>query len=1138
MMEEDINLVTLGAVFSAMQKGECWEQSIEMLDRLPQKTEAEAASKDHSSMVICFNTALTACERAQQWPVALDVFQRMVDERLRPTVITWNSTMSACSSTLQWQRCLELLRDMRTSQEIDGSVDDRWRSDLFSYDLKDEWMLHACSIQAGVPVELFLLKQLGCWIWQELPTILTFNVAINSCQQVHCWPIALALMEEATDSQLSLDRISFTKFISSVGASGQWPWAMWSFEEMQRRKLKPSVRTYNDLMAACNKSSEFGSNGSWPWALLFFESMRREGLSADALSYNIALSACERATAWAMALTFLEAGDSIWKGNSQKALANEWKQMQLLGILCMASANRLEEALVLLRSLIDAGSHMLWLDDFTVDLHGLSTEVACVVVMLAMLEMVQVEGVEDLVLVTGQRHHSQPAFDASMQEAVFALMEDLKIHCHVELSNRGRVRVPSVLQQLCKIHIDAGADRFRTVMSAAGMPGAPRAVNVKRKSGQGTGTSPPSQYRLPAHAPHAVSISPISSPPLGGAITPVVAEVAHGLKEPSMRSSGSLVGNVPLDRRPAFGSSQAPPTPRGKTPRMPKKTPRMSPRKIAELPADEFEGKSVRELKEFLVQKTNGFTPFQQRLFREDGSECLDDAMLIPDTFQLVLLAYPPADWEEDQKLFHACEENQLDELHLLLRRPLNPTCVNDEGVTALHVAARQGHLECINLLVQAGAEIDHGPVTPLHLAARHGHLEACKVLLDYGAEKDKVSTENGDTALHFAAWEGHLDVVCFLLHLGASINIATKDVASTPLHLAATGGHVEMVRVMLANGAEKDAMTFRGATPLHWAVGNGHIEVVRVLLAAGAQKDRARKDDGRTPLHVAIQNHHLQVVSLLLEAGADYNKATTMYGATPLHWATLHGHVDAVRLLLAANADLDKKTCRGLTAMHLAVRKSNMELMRMLERSPPTRKVLTDEEEKRRRLRSEAKEDGTLARSASGSQMEGVSEAKVVSGYPVVTPPKAAVTHTGGESVPSRTLGSSVSGSTTPTDGGEGIPFTLLSRLRNNPVLQVQDSRIMRLIGKRRFTSNCLNGQAQNGEIPTAVAYRSKGPLTRSGDSSEDVQDLSKEDVEPRLEHQDSRGQKPGPNFCSCHVWIKKSDPIPVGILVSICGG
>ncbi len=33
------------------------------------------------------------------------------------------------------------------------------------------------------------------------------------------------------------------------------------------------------------------------------------------------------------------------------------------------------------------------------------------------------------------------------------------------------------------------------------------------------------------------------------------------------------------------------------------------------------------------------------------------------------------------------------------------------------------------NLKVQAGAEIDNGPVTPLHLAARHGHLEVLKAM-------------------------------------------------------------------------------------------------------------------------------------------------------------------------------------------------------------------------------------------------------------------------------------------------------------------------------------------------------------------------------------------------------------------------
>ena len=47
MTEEDINLVTMGAVLSAMEKGECWEQSIEMLDRLPQKTKAGFFSGSH-----------------------------------------------------------------------------------------------------------------------------------------------------------------------------------------------------------------------------------------------------------------------------------------------------------------------------------------------------------------------------------------------------------------------------------------------------------------------------------------------------------------------------------------------------------------------------------------------------------------------------------------------------------------------------------------------------------------------------------------------------------------------------------------------------------------------------------------------------------------------------------------------------------------------------------------------------------------------------------------------------------------------------------------------------------------------------------------------------------------------------------
>eukprot|EP00913_Durusdinium_trenchii_P020313 g19084.t1 len=119
---------------------------------------------------------------------------------------------------------------------------------------------------------------------------------------------------------------------------------------------------------------------------------------------------------------------------------------------------------------------------------------------------------------------------------------------------------------------------------------------------------------------------------------------------------------------------------------------------------------------------------------------------------------------------------------------------------------------------------------------------------------------------------------------------------------------------------------------------------------------------------------------------------------------------------------------------------------------------------------------DLKLRRSASGSLMEGVSDSRAnASGaYPVVKPPLSA-TRSGAESATTGTF-TSFSGSTTPlTEGGEGVPSTLLSRLRNNPVLQVQDSRIMQLIGKRTWSV-----------LKTGQAGRSKARSTPSDDKEE----------------------------------------------------
>ncbi|CAJ1345736.1 unnamed protein product [Effrenium voratum] len=173
----------------------------------------------------------------------------------------------------------------------------------------------------------------------------------------------------------------------------------------------------------------------------------------------------------------------------------------------------------------------------------------------------------------------------------------------------------------------------------------------------------------------------------------------------------------------------------------------------------------------------------------------------------------------------------------------------------------------------------------------------------------------------------------------------------------------------------------------------------------------------------------------------------------------------------------------------------------------PFNRKVLAEEEEKRRRRMSG--EAGDLSRSASGS-IEGSGGNARSSGYPVVAPPMPVAQLANGVEEHAPRPMPCLSGSTTPTDGGEGVPHTLLSRLRENPVLQVQDSRIMRMIGKRSVLKhhindingmngtngiNCANGiHAINGSSENTVA-RSKGRAFRcpvNGSVDKDIVECS----------------------------------------------
>ena len=83
----------------------------------------------------------------------------------------------------------------------------------------------------------------------------------------------------------------------------------------------------------------------------------------------------------------------------------------------------------------------------------------------------------------------------------------------------------------------------------------------------------------------------------------------------------------------------------------------------------------------------------------------------------------------------------------------LSASLGGNNDVTPLHVAAQNGHLDVVRLLVAAGATVNaamssHGilGITPLHLAVEAGHLDVMDVLIEAGCNVHS-STQAADTS-------------------------------------------------------------------------------------------------------------------------------------------------------------------------------------------------------------------------------------------------------------------------------------------------------------------------------------------------------------------------------------------------------
>lgn len=210
------------------------------------------------------------------------------------------------------------------------------------------------------------------------------------------------------------------------------------------------------------------------------------------------------------------------------------------------------------------------------------------------------------------------------------------------------------------------------------------------------------------------------------------------------------------------------------------------------------------------------------------------------------------------------------------------------KGYTALFWAAEKNHSKAVEMLVKAGADVNHTSsalFTVVYLLAENGALSSLELVLEKNAVSD-VRTRRGHTPLIMAAWYGYPEVVKLLLEKDANPNASTPNTLYSPLYFAAKSGNVEIVRSLLAAGADPNNSTSWGITPLLAAAVWERQPVVPLLLQAGADPNKKEKD-GHTALHKAVYYRQLEMVKNLLDGGAQLDIQDN-FGRTALHYSVV----------------------------------------------------------------------------------------------------------------------------------------------------------------------------------------------------------------------------------------------------------
>jgi ankyrin repeat protein len=260
-----------------------------------------------------------------------------------------------------------------------------------------------------------------------------------------------------------------------------------------------------------------------------------------------------------------------------------------------------------------------------------------------------------------------------------------------------------------------------------------------------------------------------------------------------------------------------------------------------------------------------------------------------------------------------------------------------NNGNAPLAEACHRGHFEVVEMLVEAGCNVDavsHLQISPLMAASAANEHNLVKMLIKRWADKG-FKDVGGATAVYYAAIRRHVESLKLLLEAGANPNCITIE--GSPLGQTAAQGHYECAKLLLEHGADINAYQTNGSnfTALGEAAYHGRNRIIELLLDHGANIENCCPK-GFSALSTAARNGQNAAISLLADRGAEidrrgFGNLDPDLDITPLMRAAIRGFDSSVGLLLDLGADVNAKDVHGTTALYYATKNRRSDVVGVL---------------------------------------------------------------------------------------------------------------------------------------------------------------------------------------------------------------